>query len=523
MSTRPVESIVEDDFPGQYPENEDLQRFVNRRKSVGRIWLTIFMLSTIVAIVALSALIYTIVRDSFGYVVVQNTVDPAQLVEDVEKERMLDASNTFSSEDDTELVAGIEDDPYAIGYFGYAYYINNEDKLRPVTVNGSEPNAETAESGAYPYARPLFIYTAKEVMTENPEVNGYVNFYLNTVNEVAAEVGYFPVSEAALAVDREFWLAANGMEGQPFPEIDPATVGDENGLSISGSSTVYPVSRALAIAFRRAGYAGSIDIQQTGTSAGFEAFCDKNGIDIADASRPIGRTEIEACEKANREPVEFKVGNDALAIAVSQKNDFLQDVSLEQLREIFTDYERWSELDPSFPDEPIRRYIPGTNSGTLDFFADVTFSRQLEDLTSEELIALMDFHLSAGRVRALDADKPLAERTHEELVEVVTAEIVKPRVVKSYNLVQSIFNPEEPQLHAETVPNSYVEFRNWLNLRFITTPQSSIPEYAGIRTAILGSLWVIFITIVVALPLGFGAAIYLEEYATMVPIPLSSG
>ena len=89
----------------------------------------------------------------------------------------------------------------------------------------------------------------------------------------------------------------------------------------------------------------------------------------------------------------------------------------------------------------------------------------------------------------------------------------------SYNLVESIFSRDEVYVYAETVPNSYVEFRNWLSLEFLTTPQSSTPEYAGIRTAILGSLWVIAITNIVALPLGVGAAIYLEEYATMVANP----
>jgi phosphate transport system permease protein len=519
MTIKPIESFVEDDFPGQYPEDDDLHKFIRRRKNSGRIWLMIFMASTIVAIIALSALIYTIVRDSFGYIVGQNTVDPHRLVIQVEEARMLTASNTVSSEDDTELVAGIADDPYAIGYFGYAYYTNNDDKLRAVAVNGSEPSAESAENGAYPYARPLFIYSASSVMEDNPEAAGFVNFYLNNVNDVIEEIGYFPVSQEGLEQARQAWLAANDMAGQPFPEVDPAGLGAGQGLEISGSSTVYPVSRQLAINFRRAGYQGGIDIQQTGTSAGFDQFCASGGIDIADASRPINRPELETCQKARREPVEFKIGNDALAIAVSQQNDFLQDVTVEQLREIFTDYERWSEVDPSFPDEPIRRYIPGADSGTLDFFTEETFARGLDELTPEELIALLEFHLSAGRVAALNAQQPLAERTQPELVELVEAEIVKPRVVQSYNLVESIFSRDEVYAYAETVPNSYVEFRNWLSLEFLTTPQSSTPEYAGIRTAILGSLWVIAITIIVALPLGVGAAIYLEEYATMVANP----
>ena len=97
MSNRPIESYVEQDFDRSfYPEGDDLQKFVERRNRTGRIWYVIFIASTIVAIVALTALLYTIIRDSFGYIVVQNTVDPEQLVRDVEQARMLTAPNTVS-------------------------------------------------------------------------------------------------------------------------------------------------------------------------------------------------------------------------------------------------------------------------------------------------------------------------------------------------------------------------------------------------------------------------------------------
>jgi phosphate transport system permease protein len=73
---------------------------------------------------------------------------------------------------------------------------------------------------------------------------------------------------------------------------------------------------------------------------------------------------------------------------------------------------------------------------------------------------------------------------------------------------------------AETVPQGHLEWRSWLTAEFLNVPQSSTPDLAGIRTAIFGTLWVVFITIIIATPLGVGAAIYLEEYATMVANPM---
>ena len=139
--------IKEDAGAGVYPEDEELQKFIDRRNRRGWIWYVLFIAATVVAIVALSALLYTIVRDSFGYIVVQNSVDPETLVLEAERAWMLDAANTMSSEDDNELVAGIENNPYAIGFFGYAYYADNQDKLRVISVNGAPPSAETSRSG----------------------------------------------------------------------------------------------------------------------------------------------------------------------------------------------------------------------------------------------------------------------------------------------------------------------------------------------------------------------------------------
>jgi phosphate transport system permease protein len=96
----------------------------------------------------------------------------------------------------------------------------------------------------------------------------------------------------------------------------------------------------------------------------------------------------------------------------------------------------------------------------------------------------------------------------------VIERVVEPKAVETWSLYDSLLN--QPAIEAEVAekyPDATLEFVSWINLRFVRSPQSSHPERAGVRTAILGSLWTIAITILFAFPLGVGAAIYLEEYA----------
>jgi phosphate transport system substrate-binding protein len=124
------------------------------------------------------------------------------------KEEILNASNIQFSEDDNVLVQGVEGSPYAIGYFGYAYFNENQGNLKALSVNGVEPSFNTAESGEYKLARPLFIYSDPAVMKEKPQVASFINFFLTYVNEEIQSVGYFPASAEALDVSRQAWLEA---------------------------------------------------------------------------------------------------------------------------------------------------------------------------------------------------------------------------------------------------------------------------------------------------------------------------
>lgn len=124
---------------------------------------------------------------------------------------ILESAGTQFSEDDNVLVQGVEGSPYAIGYFGYAYYQENQGSLRPLSVNSIEPNADTAESGEYPISRPLFIYSSTEIMQEKPQVSSFIHFYITNVTDEILDVGYFPVSEDQAQENLDAWNAALGM------------------------------------------------------------------------------------------------------------------------------------------------------------------------------------------------------------------------------------------------------------------------------------------------------------------------
>ena len=147
-----------------------------------------------------------------------------------------------------------------------------------------------------------------------------------------------------------------------------AVTGD---IITAGSSTVFPLSERMAELFGNEGYTGNLTVDSIGSGAGFERFCKTGETDVANASRAIKDSEVEACAAIGREPIEFRVGTDALAVVVSAENDFLTSISKEQLGQIFKgEITTWDQVDPSYPAEPIGIYSPGADSGTFDYFIE---------------------------------------------------------------------------------------------------------------------------------------------------------
>lgn len=138
----------------------------------------------------------------------------------------------------------------------------------------------------------------------------------------------------------------------------------------AGSSTVFPLSERMKQRFEEEGFAGNLTIDSIGSGAGIERFCVAGETDIANASRKIKDSEVESCTGIGRTVVEFQVGIDALAVVVSAENDFVTDVTKAELAQIFSTAVNWSDVRPEWPNEPILRFSPGTDSGTFDYFVE---------------------------------------------------------------------------------------------------------------------------------------------------------
>ncbi|MHB0924311.1 MAG: phosphate ABC transporter permease PstA [Bellilinea sp.] len=139
----------------------------------------------------------------------------------------------------------------------------------------------------------------------------------------------------------------------------------------------------------------------------------------------------------------------------------------------------------------------------------------LNELNTSELAEIIRANLSKNRVRTIERAGFLEDQPKHSLLQVIDEEIVKPEIMESYNWIPSLLNRQEIFSNAAaTYPEGKVEFRYWLNGDFLANRMSSVPELAGVRSALLGSLAIIVITLLLAFPIGVGAAIYLEEYAS---------
>ncbi len=141
--------------------------------------------------------------------------------------------------------------------------------------------------------------------------------------------------------------------------------------------------------------------------------------------------------------------------------------------------------------------------------------KPLEDLSKDELLAILQSKISKNVYNRLDREKPFAKRNQAEVLDLVYERVVQARVVDTWTLWESLTQGNAiKQAAVQQNPGAVVQWRSWLDWSFLTEPTNSRAEFAGVRTAILGSLWVIALTMLIAIPIGIGGAIYLEEYAT---------
>ncbi len=156
-------------------------------------------------------------------------------------------------------------------------------------------------------------------------------------------------------------------------------------IKINGSSTVLPISNAIREEFIKLYPNVTVEVGGDGTGNGFKDFHGKS-TDISDASRPIKPGELEKCKEAGVEFVEVPIAYDGLTIAINPENDWVDQLTVEQLQKMFVGKDaakKWSDVDPNWPKEEISIYSPGTGSGTYDYFREVVVGKSEAELRND--------------------------------------------------------------------------------------------------------------------------------------------
>jgi phosphate transport system substrate-binding protein len=148
-------------------------------------------------------------------------------------------------------------------------------------------------------------------------------------------------------------------------------------IRIDGSSTVYPITEAVAEEFSKQVSKVNVSVGISGTGGGFKRFC-VGETDITDASRPITPSEVTLASDKKVEYIEIPVAYDALTVVVNPKNDWVKSLTVDQVRRIYSaagTAKSWKDIDPSWPDRPMKVFSPGTDSGTFDYFKEVVIGK----------------------------------------------------------------------------------------------------------------------------------------------------
>jgi len=162
-------------------------------------------------------------------------------------------------------------------------------------------------------------------------------------------------------------------------------------VKVDGSSTVFPITEAVAEQFQKTTGSARVTVGISGTGGGFQKFC-RGETDISDASRPIKPTEVEACRNGRVEYVEVPVAYDGISIVVNPRNTWANDITVEELRRLWRPeaqgrVTRWNHIRPSWPDREIHLFGAGVDSGTYDYFTEAIVGTEHSsrgDFTSSE-------------------------------------------------------------------------------------------------------------------------------------------
>jgi|AntDeeMetagen285_2_1112576.scaffolds.fasta_scaffold00582_6 phosphate transport system substrate-binding protein len=178
---------------------------------------------------------------------------------------------------------------------------------------------------------------------------------------------------------RDFLAAASVALSGGLAGCTGVFAAEGNNVNIAGSSTVFPVTEAIASAFSEENPTVNLSLSKTGTGGGFGNFFCAGRTDINNASRAIADAEVEQCDGSGVTPLEFPIATDALTVVANPGADWVDCLTVEQLQEIWQadGAQRWSDIDEEWPDEEFELYGAATTSGTFDYFNEAILGEEL--------------------------------------------------------------------------------------------------------------------------------------------------
>jgi phosphate transport system substrate-binding protein len=221
-----------------------------------------------------------------------------------------------------------------------------------VAINGVLPGTDASK---YKLTRPLFLYTDLYALRARSGLAAFINFVLLNVDKEIQAVGYLSGGQAALDESKARFL--NVIQGD---------------LLVMGSTTVTPLALSAQSALTTTNYTGYVVVSGVGSGAGFTAFCDKLTSQVAMLSREMSEDEIQKCIKKGRQPIQFRAGSDAFSIVINSRNKFLKNVTIAEFKAIYA-AERWSQVNPEWPNERIDHFISDPSTGGFSLIADVIY------------------------------------------------------------------------------------------------------------------------------------------------------
>ncbi|MEO6212448.1 MAG: PstS family phosphate ABC transporter substrate-binding protein [Vicinamibacterales bacterium] len=193
----------------------------------------------------------------------------------------------------------------------------------------------------------------------------------------------------AAATALSFTIAAAACGGKGGETASQTTT--QQVITADGSSTVFPVTEAVAEEFQKTNAGLRVTVGSSGTGGGFQKFC-RNEIDLSDASRPIKPAEHESCAKAGIEYIELPIAYDGIAIVIHPKNTWVTSMTVAELKKLWEPAAqgtvmRWNQIRPGWPNKEIHLFGAGVDSGTFDYFTEAVVGKEAQsrgDYTSSE-------------------------------------------------------------------------------------------------------------------------------------------